>query len=339
MNDGNQDSTKSQAESVNGTTKTFTEIDGAKKYYTYYIVSVDKLGNKSTEIKRKVGVKTTINIPEGFVEVPGVSIKGDETWTPSSEVFVGGRALEIKGFYMSDHEVTRAEYKEVMGSLPSGMAKAYDKDGNELTEDNAGKNPVNGISWYDAIVHCNRLSINENLTPCYKIGGSTNPTDWGAVPRLSNAPTISTWNAATCDFDADGYRLPTEAEWEWAARGGQNYTYAGSDSIDEVAWCIYNTNQTGTREVKTKKANGYGLYDMSGNVHELCWDWKETISSTTPTSGPATGSASGSRRCARGSAWNYTASANNAQVAYRNYQYPYLRDYGYYGFRVVRAAQ
>lgn len=287
MTDGNQDSTKSQAESVNGTTKTFTEIDGAKKYYTYYIVSVDKLGNKSTEIKRKVGVKTTINIPEGFVEVPGVSIKGDETWTPSSEVFMGGRALEIKGFYMSDHEVTRAEYKEVMGSLPSGMAKAYDKDGNELTEDNAGKNPVNGISWYDAIVYCNRLSINENLTPCYKIGGSTNPTDWGAVPRLSNAPTISTWNAATCDFDADGY----------------------------------------------------GLYDMSGNVHELCWDWKETISSTTPASGPATGSASGSRRCARGSAWNYTASDNNAQVAYRNYQYPYLRDYGYYGFRVVRAAQ
>ena len=268
-NDGTQDSAKSAAESVNGTTKTFTEIDGTKAYYTYYIASVDKLGNKSAEVKHKVSVKiATSNIPEGFVEVPGTSITGTESWTPSSEVFVSGRVLEIKSFYMSDHEVTRAEYKEVMGSDPS-TAKAHDKDGHELAGDDAGKNPVNQVSWYDALVYCNKRSMKESLTPCYTINGKTNPDDWGAVPTSSN----STWNAATYDFEANGYRLPTEAEWEWAARGGESHTYAGSNNYDEVAWCYENTHNTGTRDVKTTNANGYGLYDMSGNVWEWCWDW------------------------------------------------------------------
>ena len=161
-----------------------------------------------------------------------------------------------------------------------------------LTGEAAGNNPVNRVSWYDAIVYCNKLSIKRNYPPCYKINGSTTPADWG-----SNA---ATWNAATCDWNADGYRLPTEAEWEWAARGGQNYRYAGSNDENEVAWCSENTNDTGTRDVKTKKKNGYKLYDMSGNVWEWCWDrYEGSISSGTP----ATGSASGSDRCSRGGTW------------------------------------
>ena len=272
------------------------------------------------------------NIPKGFVKVKGTTITGNESWTPSSEVFVrgsfGGRRITIPDMYVCDHEVTRGEFKELMGTDPSKIS-AYDKDGNELTGDAVLNNPVNDVNWYDAIAYCNKLSLKENLTPCYSVSGVT---DWENLAYSSIPTTIDTnWDAAVCDFEADGYRLPTEAEWEWLARGGENYTFAGSYNLDDVAWYKTNTNDTGTREVKTKQSNGYGLYDMSGNVSEWCYDWHGTVYSSTSDTGVSFGSC----RVLRGDSW-YDGGFN-CQVSSRNYGDPYKR-YANCGFRVVRSS-
>ena len=302
-----------------------TEKDGTKTR------ECSVCGYKDTVTDEGSKIENDSAIPEGFVLVEGTTITGTERWTPESDVFVSGRKLTIPDLLVSDHEVTRGEYKDVMGKDPS-TASAYEKDGNKLTGDDVLNNPVNYVNWYDAVVYCNKLSIKENLTPCYSINSSTNPDDWGEVPYSYDDPSRTTWDAATCDFEANGYRLPTEAEWERLARGGENYTYAGSDTVDDVAWYTDNTNGTGTREVKTKAQNGYGLYDMSGNVYEWCWDyWGGSISNTTA----ADGAASGDGRVLRGGSWYYFGSY--CQVALRSGLYTYIR-VNDFGLRVVRQA-
>ena len=271
--------------------KNDTELDNIF-YRTYYIVSVDKLGNKSEPLKFNVCSKVF-----QFEKIPGVIIDGTESWKPKSNVFISERAIEIKSFYMSDHPVTRAEYKKLMKEDKWDYASAYDKDGNKLPGDAVGNNPENMISWYAAIVYCNKLSMEEGLEPCYTIDGKTDPSDWGEYVPSSDD---SVWDAVICNFTSGSYRLPTEAEWEWAARGGENYTYSGGSYLDDVGW--YKANTSGTREVKSKKANAYGLYDMSGNVLEWCWDWNNyNLSSAT---GP-TGESMGQRplRILRGGSW------------------------------------
>ena len=269
-----------------------------------------------------------VNIPEGFVKVKGTTITGSESWTPTSDVFVSGRSITISDMYVCDHEVTRGEFKEVMGTDPS-TASAYDKDGNKLTGDAVLNNPVNYVNWYAAIAYCNKLSLKENLTPCYSVSGVTDweNLDYSSIPTEKD----TNWDALTYNKEADGYRLPTEAEWEWLARGGENYTYAGSNTVDDVAWYTTNTNDTGSREVKTKQANGYGLYDMSGNVYEWCYDWYGTVRSSTAD----TGASSSSDRVRRGGSWNRNDS--RCAVSSRNFDYPYSHNINC-GVRVVRSA-
>ena len=142
---------------------------------------------------------------------------------------------------------------------------------------------------------------------------------------------------------ANGYRLPTEAEWEYIAReaGTSTTTYSGSDTIGDVAWYEKNSGSK-THEVKTDKvsgtdsANALGIYDMSGNVYEWCWDWGGTISSSTAATGSASGAVYGFNRVRRGGSWGYNA--NCCTVSYRSDISPSSRNY-YIGFRVVRNVQ
>ena len=326
-NDGTNNSESSQAETVTKgiTNKKFTEIDSAKAYYTYTFVTYDELGNEGAEYRHRVFLKS----PEGFVEVKGTTITGNESWTPSSKVFVSGRSITIPDMYVCDHEVTQAEYEKYCkyGSSSPSSSKG---DGDNY--------PTYYVNWYDAIVYCNLRSIAENLTPAYKIGEETDPAKWsGIVGDSANGycgPSESndTWNALTYDKEANGYRLPTEAEWDYIAReaGTSTTTYSGSDTIDDVAWYSSNSSSK-THEVKGKNANSLGIYDMSGNVWEWCYDWYGKVSSTTAD----TGASSGSSRVICGGSWDYSASS--CAVSYRDYSYPYHRVY-FYGFRVVRSA-
>ena len=276
-------------------------------------------------------------VPAGFVVVEGSTVIGGDKFKDTysnAGVFVSGRSVAISTFWICDHEITQAEYSSVMdGENPSNWT------GDDL--------PVEKVSWYDAIYYCNKKSIADHLNPCYVVGGKDDPSQWGYTPHAGNS--IS--GTITCDFSKNGYRLPTEAEWEYAARGGKAgcesttpNSWAGTNNSAELgtyAW--YDTNsENKTHNVKTKTKNSLDLYDMSGNVLEWCWDWYNNAATINDdaykvngvVTNPA-GASSGSVRVYRGGGWGF--GANYCSVAGRFGVSPNLR-YDYLGFRVVRTA-
>ena len=182
---------------------------------------------------------------------------GNETnETPVHEV-------SLDYFYILSTEVTQSQYKAVMGVNYSRFRGA--------------DRPVEEVSWYDAIVFCNKLSMLADLTPVYSLDGSTDPDEWGDIPRIdASDKDKARWNNIKWNVEADGYRLPTEAEWEYAAKGGlkaeEDTLYSGSDVITDVAWNA-DTPDGETHDVAGKEPNELGLYDMTGNVWEWVWDW------------------------------------------------------------------
>ena len=205
------------------------------------------------------------------------------------------RVQIMRPFLIGVAPVPQSLYEAVVGRNPSHFKE--------------GARPVELISWYDAVAFCNRLSAQEGLAPAYTI------TD----------------QSVTWDRSDDGYRLPTEAEWEYAARGGQTHVYAGSDQLNDLAWFSGNSGYR-THAVHKKQPNAWGLYDMSGNVWEWVWDWQGEYPAGDVTD--PTGPAKGAYRVLRGGSWNDNPRCS--RVAARNGCTPGLRSYAA-GFRLARS--
>ncbi len=264
-------------------------LDGYKTF------SKDLLLTAGDVVKERVTLEEGSDIPVNFVFVEGGNFQmGDDEgmydWKPVHSV-------TVSSFYMSKFEVTQKEWQEVMGSNPSRF-----KGDNQ---------PVEQVSWYEAVEFCNKKSLREGLTPSYNISGKN----------------------VTCDFSANGCRLPTEAEWEYAARGGnksRGYKYSGSDNLDAVAWYDGNSGSK-THAVGQKQANELGLYDLSGNVWEWCWDWRDDYYYRNSPRKDPKGPPYGSDRIFRGGSFGH-----GTRVAYRYCESP-TKTGVYFGFRIVRA--
>ncbi|MDR1870047.1 MAG: formylglycine-generating enzyme family protein [Treponema sp.] len=204
--------------------------------------------------------------------------------------------VTVSSFLISKYEVTQAEYEEIMGKNPS-----HHKGANL---------PVEQVSWFDAIEYCNKRSVKEGLTPAYTVNGIN--VSW--------------------DRDANGYRLPTEAEWEYACRAGTQTPFYSGASADDACWHSGNSGHK-THPVGEKQPNSWELYDMHGNVLEWCWDWLGNYSAQEQTD--PLGAASGTNRVYRGGCWSFQSLQTRS--AYRFGNHPNLRSF-IVGFRLVRYA-
>jgi len=254
-----------------------------------------------------------------FVLVPeGDFIMGD-TWGDLWIAELPTHMVSLSSYYICKHEVTQGEWESLMGYNP---ATGYG-EGNSY--------PVYLISWYSAIKYCNLRSISEGLDPVYTINNSHDPTNWGDVPTSDNAM----WNSVECDWSADGYRLPTEAEWEYAARGANNipdYFYSGGNNLNDVGWWMNNSTNN-AHQIELKLPNGLDIYDMTGNVDEFCWDRYDinyySYSDTINPSGPIIGDA----RTNRGGSFGQNEYWNRIAKRGNNAPYSIFR---WFGLRLVR---
>lgn len=241
-------------------------------------------------------------------------------YVPGGTFHNGVSDVTISPLYVDKYEITQAEYTVVMGFNPTqnyGMGAAH---------------PVYYVSWFHAIEYCNRRSLQQGLTPCYSYGShGTNPADWPESWNYFG----SNHEQITCNWDADGYRLLTEMEWLYVARGGnlsQGYAYSGGNNPDALAWHSGNAGDT-THEVGTKTANELGIFDMNGNVWEWIWDIYGPLPGTAQTN--PRGAASGDNRMLKGGSWQNPAEhgllSDRSEGMNPAYTYPI------FGFRIARA--
>jgi formylglycine-generating enzyme required for sulfatase activity len=241
---------------------------------------------------------------------------------PAGNFVRGGHTITLSAFKMSKFQVTQELYEAVMGNNPSwfqGTATDRVVAAGEIQ----GKRPVETVTWFDAVMFCNKLSEREGLTLFYTIT---------SITMTGNNITAAT---VTTNPSANGYRLPTEAQWEYACRAGSTTLWHfGDDEAQLVNYAWYSVNSNSrTHQVGLKLPNEFGLYDMHGNVWEWVWDFSSDDFPDPSNLSDPTGAASGSRRVVRGGSWDN--SAQDTRSANRVDVWPYVRD-GSLGFRFVR---
>jgi len=229
-------------------------------------------------------------------------------------------SVTLGRFLMSKYAVTQAQFLAVTKTNPSFFTTS--PPAGEVQE----KRPVESVSWYDAIEFCNKLSVMEKLKPAYSLSGETDTAKWG-----EKGPS---WNKVAIVEDSNGYRLPTEAQWEYACRAGTTTKLSYGDTEDgDYMW--YETNsQLKTHEVGKKLPNNWGLYDMHGNVFEWCWDLYALYPDTTQID--EENMPTGTNRIIRGGSWwGCHGGTHDWGSAYRSVCNPTGKSSNI-GFRIVR---
>jgi formylglycine-generating enzyme required for sulfatase activity len=290
-------------------------------------------GRPSSQLRFKVTANDLLPSPVAFATIPaGAFTMGTSDWDITD---APTHTVNVSAFYMAKNLVTKADWDTVRTwAISNGYSDLAAGAGK------ASNHPVQTVSWWDGVKYCNARSQQEGLTPVYTVSG--------AVMKTGTTAPVVNWAA-------NGYRLPTEAEWEKAARGGlsgkrfpwgdtisqsqANYYAISSYSYDLSGYVntFHPTYATGsqpyTSPVGSFAANGYGLHDMAGNVQQWCWDWHGTYDTGTPTD--PRGVSSGTFRVFRGGGWGY--GARSCRVARRTFNAssdpPSL-----FGFRVARSS-